>query len=64
MSEKREVLFILDGLPMAGETCSLTKCFDPATGLYEMVYADTMEFLAAVVLCAEHGKKLATGPSA
>ena len=62
-SEKRDVLFILDGGPNHGDVCSIRDCLEVATGLYEMVDADTMEFLGAVVLCEKHGKKFATGGS-
>lgn len=63
MSEKRSVIFILDGGPMEGP-CGLSECFDPSAGTYEVVDADTNQCYGAVQLCKKHGEQLATGPAA
>jgi hypothetical protein len=55
-----DILFILDGGPVEGP-CSLSECFEPSAGTYEVCNADTLEYLSSVQLCAAHGKELATG---
>ena len=59
--EHRDVIFVLDGGANAGEVCGLHTCFEPATGHYEIVDAETMEYLGTVALCRSHGEALGTG---
>jgi hypothetical protein len=61
MTDKRDVLFIHDGAPQPGEKCGLKNCFQDATGVYEIVDANTNEYLATMAMCKTHGRRLATG---
>lgn len=56
----REVIFILDGAPNAGERCPIPECGQAATGVYDVCDAETLERLLSVSLCSDHGEKLAT----